>query len=251
MARILTEETSLTRKRKGLEQENRVLSKLLPYELGLALVTLVAGVAIYIWRGSTVPIWIGLLFGVTYVAHRLRIRQNSREEKIVQAGLRGEIEVTRQLSEALDRQHYIFNDLKILHGRKSAQIDHLIVSPKGIFAIETKNWRGHIEGSATDDRWRQIKEPGHPPIKVFNPIRQTQRHAELLRGALAAAGIDWPHIYSLVVFLSPRTTFAVPDSTIPVVRPGEAVQYIARFPAERDYTEQEISDVVHFLMRSK
>ncbi len=251
MARILTEESSLTRRRTSLEKETRVLQRLLRVEAGLALLLTLAGAGVWIWKGTGTVLGLGLAMGVFYVAHRLRIQQNSREEKIVQAGLRGEVEVTRQLAESLDNEHYILNDLLIKHGRKTAQIDHLIVSPRGLFAIETKNWRGHIAGHEDEARWTQTKEPGMAPLKVFNPIRQTKRHVDLLRQALLGAGIDWPDIFSVVVFLSPKTTFDVPDATIPVLRPQEAVRFIAEHEGGRAYSEAEVSALVNWLMRSK
>lgn len=251
MARILTEESSLTRKRKALERETGALQTLLRWEAALAAALVITGAAVYFVRGHDALFWLGVAASVFFLAHYVRIRQNSREEKIVQAGLRGETEVTRKLAESLDNTHYIFNDLLVKMGRQSAQIDHLVVSPKGIFAIETKNWRGHIEGDAEEDRWNQTKEPGKPSIRVFNPIKQSQRHVEILRAALERAGVDWPGVMSLVVFLSPRTSFKVHHAVTPVLRPDEAVQYIANYQADREYVEDEINAVVNFLMRSK
>ncbi len=252
MARILTEESSLTKRRKSLEDETRALQNLLRFELGGAIALLAIGVMLYLWLQHTTTFYLGLAAAVFYVAHRIRIQQNSREEKIVQAGLRGEVEVTRQLAEQLDNSHYIFNDLRIKLGRKSAQIDHLIICPRGIFAIETKNWRGHIEGSEEEERWIQTKDPDTPPIKVFNPIKQTQRHVEILRGVLERSAIDWADIYSIVIFLSPRTTFSVPGAVTPVLKPNQAVEYIANHQgAPKTYSEDEITAVINLLMRNK
>ncbi len=250
MARILTEESSLTRKRKALEKETNTLRTLLRWEAGLAGALVITGVVVYFVSGRDTLFWLGIAAAIFFLAHYIRIRQNSREEKIVQAGLRGETEVTRKLADSLDNTHYLFNDLLVKMGRTSAQIDHLVVSPKGIFAIETKNWRGHIEGEESEDRWTQTKEPGKPPIRVFNPIRQSQRHVEILRGALERAGIDWPGIVSVVVFLSPRTTFTVHHAKTPVLRPDAAVKYIAEYQSDREYSEEEITAVVNLLMRS-
>ncbi len=251
MAHILTEESSLTRRRRSLEKETGALQTLLRWEAGLAALLTVAGVAVFFVRGDATLFWLGIAAGVFFLAHYIRIRQNSREERIVQAGLKGETEVTRRLAEALDNSHYIFNDLLIKQGRQSAQIDHLVVSPKGIFAIETKNWRGRIEGREDEDRWSQFKQPDKPPIRVSNPIKQTRRHVDILRGALERAGIDWPGIVSIVVFMSPNTEFSVQDSKTPVLRPKEAVDYIANYQAEREYSEDEVTAILNLLMRNK
>ncbi len=251
MARILTEETTLTRKRKSLQQETQTLRRILRIEAIGASVLLVAGLGLWVWQGTSWLFGGGLAAGILYGAHRLRIRQNDQEVVNLRAGLKGEVEVTRQLGESLDNNHYIFNDIRIKAGRRSAQIDHLIVSPRGIFLIETKNWRGHLDGTEADERWTQTKREGEPPIRISNPIQQTKRHAEVLRLALDREDIDWPGIHSMVVFLSPRTTFDIHASQTPVLHPQQAVSYIASFTSEREYTEDKINRVINLLMRCK
>ena len=248
MARILTEESSLTRKRQQLLSETETLRNLLRWEAGMAIALLVAGAVLYFYNGTSMLFGLGIAAAVFFLAHYLRIQQNSREERIVQAGLKGEVEVTRKLAQSLDNSHYVFNDLLIKVGRKSAQLDHLIVSPRGIFTIETKNWRGHLEGDESDDRWQQTKEAGQPPILISNPIRQTQRHLDVLRAAFERAEMDWPDIVRMVVFLSPKTTFTIHNRTVPVLRPDEAIAYIRSYASPRTYTEQEIDAVVKLFM---
>jgi len=250
MARILTEESSLTRKRQQLLSETVTLRNLLRWEAGMAIALLVAGAALYVYNGQQTLFGLGVAAGVFYFAHYLRIQQNSREERIVEAGLKGEIEVTRKLAQSLDNSHYVFNDLLLKVGRKSAQLDHLIVSPRGIFTIETKNWRGHLEGDEGDDRWKQTKQPDQPPILISNPIRQTQRHLQVLGAAFDQAGIVWPDIVRMVVFLSPQTTFHIHNRTIPVLRPDEAIDYIRSYASSRTYSEEEIDAVVKLLLET-
>lgn len=38
----------------------------------------------------------------------------------------------------------------------STQIDHIVVSKYGVFAIETKNYRGEIYGDDNREKWTQI-----------------------------------------------------------------------------------------------
>lgn len=251
MARILTEETSLTRKRKSLLQETQTLRKLLRWEAAAAGASLLIGIVVFFWRGSGVLLGCGLVLAIICLAHRLRVQQNDREVVNLRAGLKGEVEVTRQLAESLDNSHYIFNDLRIKAGRRSAQIDHLVVSPRGIFLIETKNWRGHLSGTEEDDRWTQTKREGEPPIRISNPIQQTKRHADVLRIALDRESVRWPDLHPMVVFLSPRTTFDIRHSETPVLHPREAVEYVASYRAEQDHSEEEINAVINLLMRCK
>jgi len=58
----------------------------------------------------------------------------------------------------LDRKQYaVFHDLYLPRpdGKGTAQIDHVVVSPFGIFVIETKNMAGWIFGDERSRQWTQ------------------------------------------------------------------------------------------------
>jgi hypothetical protein len=250
MARILTEESSLTRRRQKLDGETRVLAQLLRWEAGLAVALVAAGVAVYFYNGQATLLTLGLAAAVFFVAHALRVKQNTRESRIVEAGLRGETMVTRQLAEGLDQTHYLLNDVTLKAGRNRAQIDHVVIAPNGLFAIETKHWRGRIEGRAEDERWRQIKQTGEAPIPVANAVRQTQRHQSVLRACLADAELDWPDVQSIVIFPLKRTEIAVTSPEVPVVYPDDAVTFIQRYQSQRTYSEAEQDAAIRLCMES-
>lgn len=228
MARIMSEESSLTRKRQALARETRALHWALRIEAALALVLLVAGAVWYWFVGGVTLFALGAAAALFSGAHWLRARQNRREDRIVEAGLRGETEVMQRLQAALDQSHYVFNDLRIKVGRAGAQIDHLVVCPRGLFMIETKNWRGRIVGDVNCDQWQQFRAPGQPPIRMHNPVRQVKRQAEMLRSALDQQGLGPAPIHPYVVFLSPSTAVEVPDSDVPLLHPGPCVEAIAQ-----------------------
>ena len=249
MARILTEETSLTRKRDALIHESEILKRIVRYEWIACAGLVLAGVGVVLVRGSYTILVIGVIAGVFAFAHRFRIRENQREEKSVQAGLRGEADVTRIFSRALDNTHYLFNDLLIRDGRATAQIDHLVVSPRGIFVVETKNWRGHIEGDARADRWSQTRQPGDAPISVHNPILQAQRQADFVKSFLSRVKVNGPAVHALVIIRSPRTTFRVLNADMPVLRPEEAARFISEFMPSAACSDADVDAVVSQMMR--
>ncbi|HMP89645.1 MAG TPA: nuclease-related domain-containing protein [Kiritimatiellia bacterium] len=250
MARILSEETSLTRKRNEVLKETSRLGPAVKIEAIAAAIAIVAGGVYYFISGSLAVFGVGIVLGVFSIAHFLKIRENRSEEKRVQAGIKGEARMTGLLAEKLDNQHYVINDFTIKAGRKSAQIDHLVISPSGIFAIETKNWKGHIEGEESDDKWQQVREPGEPPSPVSNPTQQVRRHLDVLREALERERIDWPDVIGMVVFTSPRSSFYVPEGKIPVLKPDEAVDAILRYHGAGSYDDAAISKAVNFFMRN-
>lgn len=100
----------------------------------------------------------------------------------------------------LDKEKYlVLNDVYIPKGEgKIAQIDHVVVSPYGIFVIETKNYKGWITGGETSQYWTQTiyqrKE------QLYNPIKQNNGHIKALK-ALLSDFSDIPFL-SIVSFSS-------------------------------------------------
>ncbi|GEM_PF-871004 len=250
MARIMSQESSLTRRRQSLARETRLLRVLFRVEVALAGVLWVTGSVWYFRSGQATLFWWGCAAAVVCGAHALRVRQNAREDRIVAAGLRGETEVTRRLHAALDRTHYVFNDVQLAFGRSRGQIDHLVVCPQGVFVIETKNWRGRLVGTTHADRWQQFRKRGEAPVHVSNPIRQVQRQAAMLTGALKRAGFDAIPIIPLVVFLSAHTTLEVESPAVPLLSPAACVDMIARHTGASTLGEDQVSGIVEWLERA-
>jgi hypothetical protein len=111
--------------------------------------------------------------------------------------------LTRLFTTGLKNDDYFkIHDLMIKRkSGETAQIDHVFISPYGIFVIETKNYKGWIFGNEKDKYWTQTiyqhKE------KMFNPIWQNKGHIQALKEILGEFG-DLPFI-SIIAF-SPRAT---------------------------------------------
>lgn len=66
-----------------------------------------------------------------------RIYQNSRQ------GFKGENRVTRNLEANFDDTHFLINDILYINDKGHKEnIDHIVLSPNGIFVLETKDYRG-------------------------------------------------------------------------------------------------------------
>ena len=84
-------------------------------------------------------------------------------------GKYAEILVDKILSR-LPEDYITFNDLLFKSNGYTVQIDHIVVSPFGIFVIETKGYQGWITGGENSEYWTQtIFKSKH---KFYNPIRQ-------------------------------------------------------------------------------
>lgn len=80
------------------------------------------------------------------------------------------------------KDYHAFHNIILPCAGGTAEIDHLIVSPFGIFVIETKHWSGWLLASASDKTWTRLQFRSR--IQVRNPLRQNFGHvmaiAELL-----------------------------------------------------------------------
>lgn len=60
----------------------------------------------------------------------------------------------------------------------TTQIDHVFLSPFGVFVLETKNMRGWIFGSENQAQWTQ--QIFKQRFKFQNPTRQNYKHLKAL-----------------------------------------------------------------------
>lgn len=90
----------------------------------------------------------------------------------------------------------IMNDLTFVMDGESTQIDHIALSRKGVFVIETKNYSGLIFGRAGEAKWTQAL--GRRKSSFQNPLRQNYRHLCYLADHLQ---LKESFLIPLVVFL--------------------------------------------------
>jgi hypothetical protein len=93
-------------------------------------------------------------------------------------GSLGETLVTQGTFRLLDKEVYRgFSDLYVPRpdGDGLTQVDHVVVSPFGIFVIETKNYTGWIYGAEHQAKWTQTFGSGGK-FSFQNPIWQNKLH---------------------------------------------------------------------------
>jgi hypothetical protein len=113
--------------------------------------------------------WLRLVFAVSRQKRKIPRQpvqptgSTDLEEKL-RAGIAGEQLVTVELGRALD------DDWALLRGYRNrrGEIDHLLVGPKGLFAIEVKNLNAtvHVDG----DRWQADKYDNYGNLVEQRPI---------------------------------------------------------------------------------
>ncbi|PJG42309.1 NERD nuclease [Acinetobacter tandoii] len=115
-------------------------------------------------------------------------------------GKMGEFAVSAHVKLYLDKDHYILlNDCTLPDEQnQTTQIDHILLSPFGVFVIETKNYKGWIFGGERQKMWTQ--KIYKKSFKFQNPLHQNYKHQKVLEAVLADI-LDPALIHSVVVFM--------------------------------------------------
>lgn len=109
----------------------------------------------------------------------------------------GEMTVDCLLSQLNNTRYFHLNNVLLpLKNGGTTQIDHMILSPYGIFVIETKNYQGFIFGDENQDYWTQKTYSG--TYRFFNPIKQNKIHINVLANLLK---LDYKCFHCMILFV--------------------------------------------------
>ena len=173
-----------------------------------------------------------------------------------QKGKRGELRVFSVLSQLPD-DYTILNNLVFRTEKGTTQIDHVVVSKYGVFAIETKNYRGEIYGDDNRQKWTQLIVAEVTYAKrwwktytyvtknhFYNPVKQSLGHAFKIRELLSA----FPHvkIVPIVVFAGEAILSNV-DSRHHVVYEKNLLDVICGYRTTY-LTDEDVQTVINILV---
>jgi restriction system protein len=155
----------------------------------------------------------------------------------------GEIKSGFNLWAGLDSNLYHrFHDVIIPSSHGTTQVDHILVSPFGIFVVETKNYKGWIFGSADQSTWTQVIYKSK--YKFQNPLRQTHRHKKVLSKYLSVKESSIQPVISFVGDVRFKTK--LPSN---VLRSGLS-SYIKQFE-EVIFSDDEVERITRLLSKVK
>lgn len=174
------------------------------------------------------------LAALSFAANYVRAYYRQRK-----TGAIGERKVRYKLSSFWGKNYAKLHDLLLPHGKKTAQIDHVLVSRRGIVCIETKNFFGKVIGTVSQRTWVQ-RHPSGRTREFLSPLVQNEGHIHALRELLSKHGYGDIPIYSLVVFSDRCKIPKVPDViNMRYLRP--AIR--ARLAGDPIFTEEEVSQI--------
>ena len=158
-------------------------------------------------------------------------------------GIKGEKAVAKVLSK-LDDSCYLLNDVK-LHP-KAGNIDHIILCPKGIFAIETKNYHGEI--GCNRDEWYKKKRRGRKfPIESVS--KEAKRHATYLKTFLEKTTEFKMQVNPIVVFTRPEVKLKLQGATIPILRMNELTKCISNTQPATFLSELQLNSIAQSILK--
>ncbi|EKG33955.1 nuclease-related domain-containing protein [Pseudomonas avellanae] len=125
----------------------------------------------------------------------------------------------------------------------TTQIDHVFISPFGIFVLETKNMRGWIFDSEKQPQWTQ--KIYRQTLRFQNPLRQNYKHLKALEATLA---VDMSNLHSVISFVG-ESTFKTPMPSN-VTQGAGFIRYIRSFQ-QRVFSEAQVDALVSTLQAGR
>lgn len=149
--------------------------------------------------GKTTLLIAVLLLLIIWILTRFIFKKRSKTK--------GEIgeEIVSDILSQLGEEYTTYNNVIIANGETTSQIDHVVVSPYGVFVIETKNYSGWIFCDANQKYWTQIIW-GYR-YRMPNPIHQNFGHIAALRKILPTFTSKQ---YTSIIAFTPYADFRTP-----------------------------------------
>lgn len=127
---------------------------------------------LHIFGGIQPSLWLGIPIAIVYTVYAIsKIYKARRELRKYRRGEEGERIVAQAIEQDLIPAGYIvFHDIPLEKDGRRFNIDHLLIGPNGIFAIETKNYSKPTKGSpevkydGTELLWNGVKHKNRDEI---------------------------------------------------------------------------------------
>jgi Nuclease-related domain len=180
-------------------------SDLLECGMALSLVVAVTGILLFAFQTRdlvlNIGIWTGLAIAGCFVGGFLwkklrKFRENLRNYRL---GFDGERYVAEKLGEIVPQGYRIFHDfvfdMKPGGEATNFNIDHIVIGPAGVFAVETKTFRQPNSELAKGDKSHEVKVNNDWMIfpggyKTKKPMDQARRNAQDLSKWLSGSSLE-------------------------------------------------------------
>ncbi|MDR0372897.1 MAG: NERD domain-containing protein [Nitrososphaerota archaeon] len=187
--------------------------------------------------------WVGLVFlFVPIVAFCYYLRKY----RIFSGGWAGEKQVAQHLNSTLSDDYYLINDLYLREG--GGDIDHVVLTPGGIFVLETKNWSGNITSSG--DEWHRKGK------RNFNssPSRQVKRNVQKIQRIIGSSPVlrsmgIW--VEGIVVLTNRHASVHLTNPSVPVLKLQQLPSYITSRGSPRRFSREQLEAIGKEITKQK
>lgn len=159
-----------------------------------------------------------------------------RMARLDESGAAGELEILPYLKELPD-SYTVVCDLDFADS--FGNIDHLVIGPTGVFAIDVKNWRGTVSTDGQGELLFNGQPTSKPQVRAF-----TRRVMELKNRLKALTKLE-PFIQGIFVF--PRTRVEAKwgsTGAVHCIRIEQVVDYITKYRYSNPPSTADISSLV-------
>lgn len=130
---------------------------------------------------------LGLIFGYITGRSRRYAAENSGEALVRQS----------LTTYCADKDAHVLSNITLrLEDGTTTQVDHILITTKGLFVIETKNYKGWIFAKSKSKIWTQSIY--HEKFRFQNPIHQNYKHVKAIQKILEF--LEPELIHNIVVF---------------------------------------------------
>ncbi len=167
-------------------------------------------------------------------------KKPARVRRAEMRGVRGEADVAAALQTRLAEMcgsHFVLRHAVILNiapgtPYPTAEIDHLAITPFGIFVVETKAWRGQILPGQDNDTLTWISPAGETEVRK-SPLAQNRAKVAFIRGLFPD---EFCVVAGVGVFSSPEARVS-PDLSVDLIGMADLRHWLrGRLNSWRDRT---------------
>ena len=131
--------------------------------------------------------------------------------------------------------------------RGSTEIDLFLITPKGIFVIENKNYHGMVYGHENSREWKYYLN--NKEYIFYNPIMQNAGHIKYLKELLYTRFQVECNYYNIVIFnecCNPKVTYTAEKTFVGKIQ--DAIKYINSIQDDDTVTDDEMDRVRSYLV---
>ena len=192
--------------------------------------------------GFTISRYFILLAIVLFMLGAMIFVNRSGEVAIWKSGHAGQAILPRML-EILPDEYVMINNVSLPD--KNCDIDHVLVGPRCVFAIESKHYNGEIYGQG--DTWGYLKRGrsgGFYKGHIGNPARQIKRSVwelkQMLDKLLTDHGFNADDLWvePVVVFTNPNTVLKITEPSVTVLLATELKMHVEKFECKSELPPQ-------------